>query len=537
MTQLALNRRATEVGVTDQELEHAEDTADYKGAVIELVFAKDARGSPMPGGDGQQKAALRAELRGMRQLALNKRAAAAGVTDQQLEGAEAAEDYKGAVIALIVHAEASTGSQGDAAVQREDPQAALRELVKSSLTLREKRAHVKAAEPNLSFIDCTARVIELEGLRLGSLTKRAMSEGLGEEELDEAMEGGDQRAAGTLTPNYSPCQGGPTPERADLRCRLQQMTAIAEERERARLAMESELEAALKEIGEQHRSSSSQGSAEAREGGLRNELEGFLEGEDSPLRLGALSKRALREGVGPGAINEAMQSNNQRGALIQLIVDCEAASAQLAEEAPGSALRSELSAMRLRESRSRAKVRKLTSWPRSWANFSLLQLYSHRNAWANLHLLGQPDTAPVPRPRTWTPSCSRPRCSLQGSKTRLRRLDRSCRDCGARSPRMRDPQGSCWMSGTGYNEHTSTASSCWSRQSWCAHYNPYRSSAPGLPLWMPRPPPAPPRRPAPGWRTPRPEEPHRSGNIRFSPRSTAQPIYTRFPTIFGGRFF
>ena len=31
-----------------------------------------------------------------------------------------------------------------------------------------------------------------------------------------------------------------------------------------------------------------------------------------------------------------------------------------------------------------AKVRKKPSWPRSWANFSLLQLYSHRNAWANL---------------------------------------------------------------------------------------------------------------------------------------------------------
>jgi hypothetical protein len=38
------------------------------------------------------------------------------------------------------------------------------------------------------------------------------------------------------------------------------------------------------------------------------------------------------------------------------------------------------------------KVRKAPSWPRSWANFSLLQLYSHRGAWANLHLLGQPDT-------------------------------------------------------------------------------------------------------------------------------------------------
>jgi hypothetical protein len=38
------------------------------------------------------------------------------------------------------------------------------------------------------------------------------------------------------------------------------------------------------------------------------------------------------------------------------------------------------------------KVRTTPSWPRSWANFSLLWLYSHRNAWANLHLLVQPNT-------------------------------------------------------------------------------------------------------------------------------------------------
>jgi hypothetical protein len=27
-------------------------------------------------------------------------------------------------------------------------------------------------------------------------------------------------------------------------------------------------------------------------------------------------------------------------------------------------------------------------WPRSWAGFSLLSLYSHLNVWANLHFLG-----------------------------------------------------------------------------------------------------------------------------------------------------
>jgi hypothetical protein len=39
-------------------------------------------------------------------------------------------------------------------------------------------------------------------------------------------------------------------------------------------------------------------------------------------------------------------------------------------------------------------VRKTPSWPRSWATFSLLSLYSHWNAWANLRLLecmGQPN--------------------------------------------------------------------------------------------------------------------------------------------------
>jgi hypothetical protein len=42
------------------------------------------------------------------------------------------------------------------------------------------------------------------------------------------------------------------------------------------------------------------------------------------------------------------------------------------------------------------QARKTPSWPRSWANSSFLQLYSRRNAWANLDLLGQPDTSLAP---------------------------------------------------------------------------------------------------------------------------------------------
>ena len=43
-------------------------------------------------------------------------------------------------------------------------------------------------------------------------------------------------------------------------------------------------------------------------------------------------------------------------------------------------------------SRMAIKVSKTPNWPRSWANFSLLELCYSCTAWANLHILGQPNT-------------------------------------------------------------------------------------------------------------------------------------------------
>ena len=50
-----------------------------------------------------------------------------------------------------------------------------------------------------------------------------------------------------------------------------------------------------------------------------------------------------------------------------------------------------------REPYSQVRKTRQVDWPRSWANFSLFELYSHRNAWVNLRLLGRPNTflAPV----------------------------------------------------------------------------------------------------------------------------------------------
>ena len=46
----------------------------------------------------------------------------------------------------------------------------------------------------------------------------------------------------------------------------------------------------------------------------------------------------------------------------------------------------------VRKTSSHRQVRRPPNWPRSWANSSLSQQYSHRNAWANLYILGQPNT-------------------------------------------------------------------------------------------------------------------------------------------------
>jgi hypothetical protein len=156
MKQLALNKRATAAGVTDQDLEAAEDTDDYKSAVIELIISQEVTSS---GGNSTEEIALRGELSKMKQLALNKRASAAGVTDQQLEDAEDTEDYRNAVIELIIQKESSKPP-----------------LVHAQSTLDVLRA-------------------ELTALRLKELRTRAKTEGVSADLLEDAMDDDDPKAA------------------------------------------------------------------------------------------------------------------------------------------------------------------------------------------------------------------------------------------------------------------------------------------------------------------------------------------------------
>jgi hypothetical protein len=92
-----LMKRASAAGVSEEQLEDAEDADDHRGAVIKLILANTVED------DGA--GALRAELSAMKLTKLMKRASAAGVSEEQLEDAEDADDHRGAVIKLIVQKE------------------------------------------------------------------------------------------------------------------------------------------------------------------------------------------------------------------------------------------------------------------------------------------------------------------------------------------------------------------------------------------------------------------------------------------------
>jgi hypothetical protein len=128
----ALKKRAKEAGVGEAELEAADDEADVKRAVIELIVsAEQGSGAlgqrsgsssrrffsctaccasttvaPAVAAETQQRGdALRSELESLKPSALKKRAKEAGVGEAELEAADDEADVKGALIELLVQKE------------------------------------------------------------------------------------------------------------------------------------------------------------------------------------------------------------------------------------------------------------------------------------------------------------------------------------------------------------------------------------------------------------------------------------------------
>ena len=96
---MALQKRAASAGISDAELETAMDSPDIKASLIKLVLEQHTFATSAVDATRQ---ALRSELNGLRLMALQKRAADAGVADTDLEDAMDTTDPKAALIALVL---------------------------------------------------------------------------------------------------------------------------------------------------------------------------------------------------------------------------------------------------------------------------------------------------------------------------------------------------------------------------------------------------------------------------------------------------
>ena len=104
-----LRKRCVAAGVSEEDLEVADDAADSHAALVELLLAHEQAHEQVEQAHEQVEpdAGLRAELEGMRKGALRKRAVAAGVDESaQEQAADDAEDSKAALVALVLEQEA-----------------------------------------------------------------------------------------------------------------------------------------------------------------------------------------------------------------------------------------------------------------------------------------------------------------------------------------------------------------------------------------------------------------------------------------------
>ena len=110
-----LRKRCVAAGVSEEDLEEADDADDSHAALVELLLAAHEQ-VEQAHEQVEPDAGLRAELEGMRKGALRKRAVAAMVDESALEAADDAEDSRAALVALVLEQEAAgSAAAGDRA--------------------------------------------------------------------------------------------------------------------------------------------------------------------------------------------------------------------------------------------------------------------------------------------------------------------------------------------------------------------------------------------------------------------------------------
>jgi hypothetical protein len=243
----ALKERARAVGVSDDALADADDADDVKRSVMDLIMVMNLEAvtqgsaaatatSVYTPADYSAATAVRKKLKDMRLKDLRKKAKDLGVDEDTLEDALDADDSKAAVIALIIDA--------SEAADRDVKQCPQKELLLElqGLRLKELRKRARDAgvdadsledttdsdDPKAAVIELlmvrykplaaddrkAAHRAELEGLRLKELRKRAKAAGIDADDLEDTIESDDPKAA---VIQLLLVHGESSPEQADNR--------------------------------------------------------------------------------------------------------------------------------------------------------------------------------------------------------------------------------------------------------------------------------------------------------------------------------
>jgi hypothetical protein len=99
----ALRKRAVSAGVSETELDEADDAADTKAEIVKMILACEVAAAV--GSD-----AARDELLASKTSLLRKKAIAAGVTHEDMEAADDSDDAKAALVELLLAAKAGRGA-------------------------------------------------------------------------------------------------------------------------------------------------------------------------------------------------------------------------------------------------------------------------------------------------------------------------------------------------------------------------------------------------------------------------------------------
>jgi hypothetical protein len=222
----ARRSRLLAAGATEEEVDGAEDADDALSACVQLLLKYEP---PVP----DRSAALAAEIKAMKPSQRRKRALDAGATEAQIDDAEDADDVTAAFVELLASSEQPSG--------QEDLLAA-----------------------------------ELRTMKPSARRKRATDAGATEDEVDEAADSDEPLVA------------------------FARLIAKYEQHETASGASAQRQESAAAPV------------EEARIAALRQELKG--------LRLGALHRRAISEGVDADTLEAATDSDDPKSAICELIV-------------------------------------------------------------------------------------------------------------------------------------------------------------------------------------------------------------------------